>query len=176
MFVNGDKLRGISQYNHYCYFPFLNSLGDVILKSCLSKFGEIRKPLSEAGYNDYIVDFAMVPKKQSFSERKQGNLEWECIVIELNPFETSTGAGLFSWSKDRDLLAGKASESSEKKGIPLRLHEQRVPGIERFFDGILLPAIVGSENRPKEPIYTELTDQILAATPQNQKRSFCVVI
>jgi len=30
----------------------------------------------------------------------------ECVVIELNPFETSTGAGLFSWTDDRKLLHG----------------------------------------------------------------------
>jgi hypothetical protein len=90
-FVYQSNLTAISQYNHYCQFYDLqNDLTVQQIKSLLDSFNE--------KYSNYIIDLGLI-------ENKLSN-ELECIVIELNPFVTSTGGSLFHWSGDINQLTG----------------------------------------------------------------------
>ena len=100
-FVYQSNLTAISQYNHYCKFYYLqNDLTIQQIKLTIIKYWQEKiKPLLDPykeKYSNYIIDLGLI-------ENKSSN-ELECIVIELNPFATSTGASLFHWSGDHNQI------------------------------------------------------------------------
>mmetsp|Transcript_13362 Transcript_13362/g.42274 ORF Transcript_13362/g.42274 Transcript_13362/m.42274 type:complete len:273 (-) Transcript_13362:99-917(-) len=92
-FVSGGELTAISQYNHYCYFPEVvqrkQEVLDLIQGFWYAKVRE-RVPVP-----DYVVDFAVLDPVDGRSE---------VVVIELNPFESTTGGALFDWRADKETL------------------------------------------------------------------------
>ncbi len=56
-----------------------------------------------------IIDFAVLPDR--------------VMVVELNPFASSTGACLFDWSRDAALLRGEAPFEFRVLHAPLQIEE-----------------------------------------------------
>ena len=60
-------------------------------------------------YNEAVFDLGIeLPQKEIYTNAeteeqiKCGN--WKLVVIEINPFSKATGAALFSWEFDKELL------------------------------------------------------------------------
>ncbi|PRP77459.1 hypothetical protein PROFUN_14314 [Planoprotostelium fungivorum] len=93
------KIMAISQYNHYLYFPHLQSESRRrdILKRIHAFWQEVTSDDSyRCGemYDAMVVDFLV-----------SDDLQRACI-IEINPFGPATGPGLFNWDVDRNILQG----------------------------------------------------------------------
>ncbi|EKD71742.1 MAG: hypothetical protein ACD_46C00111G0002 [uncultured bacterium] len=97
IFVSNNHVTATSQYNHYCCFESL---------MILNQHNELMK------LNQRLIDYAM--KIHPLINKSQYVLDValinnELYVIELNPFDKSTGPCLFSWEKDSELLTGNGS-------------------------------------------------------------------
>jgi len=96
-FVTNHHLNAISQYHCYTKFPSLQDTKYVLhIRDVITSFHESIKT-GFANLPDYVMDVVVFPHN------------WTCQVIEVNPFgaHMSSGAGLFNWEKDEDLLCGK---------------------------------------------------------------------
>jgi hypothetical protein len=127
-FVYQSNLTAISQYNHYCkFYQLQNDLTVQQIKSTIIEYWQQKiQPLLDQfneKYLNYIIDLGLI-------ENKQSN-EFECVVIELNPFATSTGASLFHWTEDINQLTGQLNE------IEIRVRSNYLPNIEEFAEFIL---------------------------------------
>jgi hypothetical protein len=96
-FVTGGKLTALSQYNHMVHFPEQVKRKAELLHAIAAFWETSVRDRLAAQYARYIVDFAVL---------RDGRV----IVIELNPFDNHTGAGLYSWGseKDVDVMEGRA--------------------------------------------------------------------
>jgi len=134
-------VTGIGAYFHFLYYEgsdlvvsknYREGLNVMITDYVLNVIDPMLQPLE---YERYIVDVALVKDEVSSEDR--------LIVVELNPFSIATGAGLFDWQQDYDLLLGHSSHRSQENGSTSRsLPEFRVRKTPRAsFDGItLLPS------------------------------------
>jgi len=114
-FVCAGELTAMSQYNHYCYFPeVVRRKGELleVLRSFWDEEVRQRVPLP-----NYVVDFAVMEPAGSASQ---------VAVVELNPFETTTGGALYDWSADADLLRNGP--------LGLRVHEAPLDAIAQYVD------------------------------------------
>ena len=120
-FVYDKKIRAISQYNHYCYFKELgdNPLFEAAIKDKVSKYF-YENIVELLPYHHYIIDFGIIIKDENNKENIDG---LDIIIIELNPFATTTGAGLFGWNNDIDIL-------KHSKEIEMRVHHKNVLRVE----------------------------------------------
>ncbi len=85
-------MTAISQYNHYITVPELQDKEYLTqIKEKIFKFWNenIRDLLIE--FENYVIDFAFIDKSILY-------------LIELNPFDTKTGASLFDWNYDKEIL------------------------------------------------------------------------
>ena len=120
-FVFDGKLTAISQYNHYCYFPHL---GNINSKQTLNLLKKIKISIIKywndnikdcVPYSEYIVDIAVLEGKK-LNTALEMNDSLDCVVIELNPYATTTGAGLFDWRRDeKQLKYGLNMDNDEKE-------------------------------------------------------------
>lgn len=114
-FVCENRLRAISQYNHYVCHEYLLPHKDV-LQAAMVDFWEknMREQPALAELANYVVDFAVVPQISDAGDARAATLSPELgtgcrvVVVELNPFDRETGAGLFDWRADAELLTGAA--------------------------------------------------------------------
>eukprot|EP01090_Pellita_catalonica_P000664 TRINITY_DN10465_c0_g1_i1.p1 TRINITY_DN10465_c0_g1~~TRINITY_DN10465_c0_g1_i1.p1 ORF type:complete len:368 (-),score=57.09 TRINITY_DN10465_c0_g1_i1:28-993(-) len=110
-FVSNGQMTAISQYFTQLYFPALAEQKDTLQNKIFSFWSDTVKGRLEKLFPDqkpkYVIDIAIVVDKKDRSER--------IVVLELNPFNISTGAGLFSWESetDSDLLEGKTQNKLE---------------------------------------------------------------
>ncbi len=79
----------ISQYDYYGVFPHLFNIKHKLKLMIYEKWKIVHPYLKQ---NNYIIDFAYLKSKD------------EMIIIEFSPFRRCTGATLFNWDKDKDLL------------------------------------------------------------------------
>ena len=121
-FVFEGALTAISQYNDYCYLPEQVQQADHICATLERFWRERVAPAAAPLYASYVVDFALLAGG-------------EPRVIELNPFDEQTGAGLFSWERDRDALQ-RAPPPGEP--CPLRLATQPRPRMQPTLEVLLL--------------------------------------
>ncbi|ETN99126.1 hypothetical protein RFI_38356 [Reticulomyxa filosa] len=80
---------------------------------------------------------------------------WECIVIELNPYATSTGAGLFSWERDKELLKYGSDP------IQLRVHSKpflRQEFVEHTLSELNNPVNKNENEQPNKKYIDQLTN------------------
>eukprot|EP01097_Dermamoeba_algensis_P006620 TRINITY_DN4127_c0_g1_i1.p1 TRINITY_DN4127_c0_g1~~TRINITY_DN4127_c0_g1_i1.p1 ORF type:complete len:395 (+),score=78.24 TRINITY_DN4127_c0_g1_i1:45-1187(+) len=111
-FVCNNQLTALSQYNHYCVFPHLLKWKSVIQEKINRKWAEVQELIP---HPSYIIDFAIlfdgsytqedIEKGEVKKEIKDEGIQ--VMIVELNPFATSTGASLFDWKRDWELLNGK---------------------------------------------------------------------
>ncbi len=109
-FVSNHKIQGISQYHCYTKFPSLQDRDHILhIRDVIVKFHELAK--TSLVMPNYVMDVAVLPDSS-------------CYLIEVNPFGPymSSGAALFNWEKDGDLLYGK---KESKDGLPeIRILQQ----------------------------------------------------
>eukprot|EP01113_Clastostelium_recurvatum_P011112 TRINITY_DN15602_c0_g3_i2.p1 TRINITY_DN15602_c0_g3~~TRINITY_DN15602_c0_g3_i2.p1 ORF type:complete len:326 (+),score=17.66 TRINITY_DN15602_c0_g3_i2:20-997(+) len=91
-FVYEHNMTAISQYFHDCYFPDMIARKSVISDQ-IQAFWQAHIKHRLTYLVSYVIDVAV--------------LQDHVRVIELNPFDSYTGTGLFSWVYHGDLLRGK---------------------------------------------------------------------
>jgi hypothetical protein len=92
VFVYDNKITAISQYDHYTYFPSLPALKERIQAGLQAAWAEAHALIGSASY---VVDIGYFPTKDTFT------------VIEFSPFLPCTGASLFNWTRDIDVMEGR---------------------------------------------------------------------
>jgi len=98
VFVHDNKIRGVSQYDHYAFYPHLRAHQDDILSAIHALWSDVHRCL---GIDSYVFDVAFLP-----SEKR-------CVMIELSPFLACTGPALFSWSSPHDMAVLEGREPFE---------------------------------------------------------------
>lgn len=106
-FVYNGQMTAISQYNHYCYFSYLNENKNKLneYKNCIIKYWSNKiKPVIK--HDKYVIDIAILDKCDQNLTRYGNDCDskYDCVVIELNPFVDTTGSCLFDWKKDENIL------------------------------------------------------------------------
>lgn len=129
VFVYNNKITAISQYDYYGVFQYLFQQKDKFKKMIYTKWKIVHPFIKQ---NNYVIDFAYLKSKD------------EMIVIEFSPFRRCTGATLFDWDKDKDLLYGKKTTQNDDEckdeiqndlnEIVFRLNEKQYPNIEHLIE------------------------------------------
>ena len=115
-FANGN-LNALSQYNYVCLYPEVTNYKAQIVAEILKFFEEKMKPILAKKFTEYIIDFAVVGDRVLNGKFSFDRL----MIIELNPFLTSTDSLLFSWKEERGLL--------EHGPFEFRVREKEVPNV-----------------------------------------------
>lgn len=91
-FVYDGKLTAISQYDHHAYYHHLESeeLKTKVYNLISKKISEELVPLINT--RNFVADYCFIRN--------------DIKLIELSPFLPCTGAGLYRWESDLDLLKG----------------------------------------------------------------------
>ena len=155
-FVYQSNLTAISQYNYLCKFYHLQNdeivqqIKITIIKYWQDKIQPLLDPFPEK-YSNYVIDIGLI-------ENKLTN-KYDCIVIEMNPFESTTNPSLFDWTKDNNQLRGQGNE------IQIRVQSDYYPYIEDYIEYILeVNGCNGennsSSNHPGNQPYFIFLDQI----------------
>jgi len=92
-FVFNKQLTALSQYFDTCYFETLKQNNAAIEKTLKQFFEDKIRPRIQFK-NNFIIDFCITTNK-------------EVLLIELNPFLTTTDSVLFSWKNDKKILTGE---------------------------------------------------------------------
>jgi len=120
VFIFKRKITAISQYCYHLYFPHLVSNKN-IYKEEIEKFYEKVKDLIPQEL--CVMDVLILP---------DGNIK----IIELNPFYNDTGACLFSWIEEKELLRNGPLEIRVVTEAPedcyINLDQQWRPFLEDF--------------------------------------------
>jgi hypothetical protein len=160
VFVYQRRVVAISQYNHLCRFKQLsdNASRDTELQliALIQPFVEktVMPKLDAEKFDNAIVDVALLPTNmRSIDDDNDNeigslyNYNLEPIVIELNPFATTTGPALFDWTVDKDILMptstakSSSSSSSSSNEVPIiRIHYDIPPNVDSTLDAILSDA------------------------------------
>jgi len=97
-FVHNGSLNASTQYFTSCFYPSLVRRQKEISKAIQEFFNKRVSPALAQKYDSYVVDLLV-----RWQETKAGDLI-RMQVIEVNPFEKFTGAGMFNWRRDRNTL------------------------------------------------------------------------
>eukprot|EP01080_Neovahlkampfia_damariscottae_P000765 gene765-9015_t len=102
-FVYDGEMVAISQYNYLCFFPHIKEKKQLIEKR-LKKMYQLVKPSIQKYIKDSncIIDFYVKKDLENYKTAEES-----VGIIELNPYEITTGACLFSWKKDEKILQGE---------------------------------------------------------------------
>lgn len=120
VFVADGVVTAISQYNHYCVFPSLVGITAESIQLLTHKMIDLVRTIHPLVHLDnYALDLAVI--------------DGELIVIELNPLEKSTGACLFSWDVDGDVLRGKLGSLDPE----LRVRRDPLPHLDAVIETIM---------------------------------------
>ena len=152
-FVYQSNLTAISQYNYYCKFYHLQN--DQIvqqIKITIRNYWQDKiQPLLNQfpdKYFNYVIDIGLIKNKLTN--------QYDCIVIEMNPFERTTNPSLFDWTKDNNQLRGQGNE------IEIRVQFDYYPYIEDYIEFLLEVNECNGENKSlsdhpaKKPYFTFL--------------------
>jgi len=110
VFVYGNTITGVSQYDHYSFFPHLLNQKPIILER-IRAFWETEVHPRLRGMANYVVDVGYIPDSG------------EVVLIELSPFFPCTGSALFRWEdeRDSDILHGRHTagvDAPAKRAVP----------------------------------------------------------
>jgi len=139
-FVYQGKLTALSQYNHYCVFPYLMEQKDMLCSLMFDFFDTVKDKIL---LENYIIDFCVL--------FKEGDEEMEVMVVELNPFERSTGSCLFCWRQDKDILEGR-----EEFEFRIYGKDVNTDGME----GMLEQCLAEMEKQKSSEMYWVLLEQL----------------
>jgi hypothetical protein len=122
-FVHNYSMNAISQYDNYCYFPQLfETEGRLQEKEKLMRDyyqNQVRPLLEQANFPPhFVIDLGVL-------------INNTVTVIELNPADNDvvkgTGSAMFSWSRDADVIQGRAPfEMRVNKSPPFSNYEEQV--------------------------------------------------
>ncbi|OHT00027.1 hypothetical protein TRFO_33411 [Tritrichomonas foetus] len=107
VFIYHDHITAISQYDYRCFYDIVYSYHNEIKKAIVDFVSQeiIPKIKSSNLFRDkgaYVVDVGCIVNEEKETVEK-------VQVIEFNRFHDTTGAALFEWRYDIDLLIGKTS-------------------------------------------------------------------
>eukprot|EP01084_Bolivina_argentea_P038210 70650_1 len=107
------------------YFEELNNkkYKNKILKDIVEFYENEIKEYIE--HDSFVVDFLYMDN---------GNENVKIYIIELNPFYAQTGAGLFSWKKDRELFLNGPLEFRVRNEIDNKIETYFAPKWKKFLD------------------------------------------
>src|ERR1700761_8185315 len=96
-------MTAISQYAYQLCSPRLTDAAQLrqAVTAISAVFIAMWPVLTREGFTSCVLDFAVVPPSQ-------GDGSWRAALIEVNPFEETTDGALFSWTRERDVIEGKA--------------------------------------------------------------------
>jgi len=123
-FVYQSKLTAISQYNHYCKYYHLQDADTIQrIKSTIARYWQTKiQPLLDPfpeKYANYVIDIGLIGD------------QFDCIVIEMNPFHSTTNPSLFDWTTDNGILRGDGHETE------IRVRLEYYPYVEDYINFIL---------------------------------------
>ena len=151
-FVYENVLTAVSQYNHYCTFPDVRAAaetgdGRTLRREIVAYWETMRDDVVPASY---VMDLC-----------KRCDGTW--VLIELNPFLTTTGACLFTWRADHAVLYGEDEVGEEDGGAgriipiserptedglpPLRVRQTDMPGLKDLVEACIMPLLRMSGSR-----------------------------
>ena len=140
-FIHAGHLTALSQYNHLIYLPRLQGVRvqRAISAGILAWWQQHVQPAlaGDAAYQSYVADFGI-----ALCEGGDDDEVTRVILIELNPFLPTTGAGLFSWEGDAALLRygdgdGSGGDDAAQQPLPtLRVRDSEAPllGLEPWME------------------------------------------
>ncbi|KAJ7050305.1 hypothetical protein C8F01DRAFT_1179417 [Mycena amicta] len=126
-FVASGRLTAISQYAYQLCSPRLTDpvqLAKAVgaIKTTFSKLWPV---LKENGFESCVLDFGVIPPASDHDSKSEEG-EWRATLIEINPFEETTDGALFSWTRERSVIEGKATEGEGDIEYPVvRVTETR---------------------------------------------------
>jgi len=143
-FVYQNRLTAISQYNHYCLLDFGDLNEDVIRDRVVAFWSRVKHLISA---QDYIMDVAFVDP--SAKESKPGGDEKGPteILIELNPYKTTTGGSMYCWKLDDKLL-------KDGNSIDVRLRKDKLPNLD------LIVEVMYEQSQEPEGSFVDLLDLV----------------
>jgi hypothetical protein len=103
-FVCRGELTGLTQYDDRNYFEDVFENKELILDTIRTLFETGVKPAmasSSFPENSYVADYAII-----FQKSDGKIVGAEAVMIELNRFNFQTGAALFEWHRDLEVLIG----------------------------------------------------------------------
>ena len=119
-FVFKDNITAITQYNSMIYLYKVVEYKKEIQDGMIKFWKEnIHESMKEKGISSYVMDLGMLKKgkmekgdgDKDEEEKKDdgdgGDVVFEFILIEMNPFCTNAGAMLFDWKKDVKILTNQ---------------------------------------------------------------------
>eukprot|EP00762_Andalucia_godoyi_P000475 ANDGO_03035.mRNA.1 hypothetical protein NAEGRDRAFT_57308 len=118
-FVHDKQLTAISQYNQYCFYEDLQDQ-EMVVREGIRMFYEKHK--NEIPYDNCVMDVALLPRRDSSGFIATIALQ----IIEFNPFDRFTGASLFDWTVDRDVLTSGP--------LCVRIRKQPMENIEQLVE------------------------------------------
>ena len=108
-FVHDGRLTAIAQYHCYDVFPVLQDHALLIrVGASIAHFHQLIAPAVSLACPSYVLDVIVCT---DVPVRVAGGADdlFACVVVALNPFggHLSSGAALFDWERDADLLHGR---------------------------------------------------------------------
>lgn len=136
LFVCNNKVTAISQYNHWCVYDSMHSDDVHALPEKLRAFAEKVHPYIEQ--SSYVLDLAVLGD--------------EIAVVELNPFDNTTGACMFDWKTDHDILHGV--KDSDKPAF--RVRHEVMPGLSTTVKNLIAENVKETNDSQIESCSNEL--------------------
>eukprot|EP01086_Lenisia_limosa_P016377 TRINITY_DN6122_c0_g1_i1.p1 TRINITY_DN6122_c0_g1~~TRINITY_DN6122_c0_g1_i1.p1 ORF type:complete len:394 (+),score=81.63 TRINITY_DN6122_c0_g1_i1:118-1299(+) len=138
-FVKDQKMCAISQYNHLVYYEFLTKeVMQWVARQTDEFFHNEVIPALKDRYNDYVLDLVFLYNDEngessnnlSFLTPKLMNTGWQIAVIEINPYESTTDGALFSWEREKILMAQPPSDDDLNPDAKDRLYQDVNPTVD----------------------------------------------
>eukprot|EP00708_Paratrimastix_pyriformis_P003390 GAFH01002164.1.p3 GENE.GAFH01002164.1~~GAFH01002164.1.p3 ORF type:complete len:213 (-),score=75.09 GAFH01002164.1:56-694(-) len=107
--VSEGKLTAISSYDHYALYRHLGPQVAHIKELILAYWRQCHPHMPPEYHGTYVVDFGYLPQQD------------RVVLIELSPFLPCTGAALFHWKRDWDLLT--RGDPTAPDGVVFRTRE-----------------------------------------------------
>lgn len=122
VFVHSGQVRGISQYDTLCYFPHLVQQKAAIAALVLEFHEALHQRVGHL-FDAYVLDLALLdnpaeaaptPHRGTFvpgmcPPRSSVARSCSVLLVEINPWDTHTGAALFNWEQDKQILEGSGT-------------------------------------------------------------------
>jgi len=116
------KITAISQYYTQLFFSDMSRHLEYYVDQISAFFESIKDRPVLRSYKRYCIDLVVFPPASEQDEMHQ-----RVLVLELNPFHPSTGAGLFDWVKDDALLFAGVKNEKQKKTFEVRIVKEPIP-------------------------------------------------
>lgn len=129
-FVVDGKLTALSQYFDMLYFEHLIQNKEFYLKIIQQFFESVKHMLP---WDTCVMDFLITCENDDVEELECLRSEDFLVrLIEFNPFNRYTGAALFSWDRDREILEGKSPFEFRLQTKPIEIIKDSSYSDENF--------------------------------------------